>query len=697
MEFLKIWEILLRRKWIVISVFLTFFIAVVFGTHLVAPTYKARAKLLVETSDSLSSLLAALGLQALGAGATDTSDEDYETDIALATIRPLLEELISSLDLRDRAGKVMEPDDLIGSSLINKIFPQPHLKVDQYEDADMLEIISTSSNPSEASNMSNKLTDLYINDMLDRTREEYKAAKIFIEDQIQKVKEEYYKSLAALRDFQIREKTVNLNLETQNLINKIATLKSSYEDNERRILELGKEAARVKEKLKEREKYRKESEEFTQSDQIRSLKTKLNELLVSISGKSIDFSIEHPEYRQLEKEVDTAKELIKKEAKVVFDSERFSVDPIYDELSRKLIEGYIDREVNIAKRELLQQYIDEYQDELLKLPLKSIENSKLELAISVNKEMYQNLLEYLTQVGIAESMTLSDVRIVEPAATPDKPNFPKKPLNYALGLFLGLFWGLAVAFFIEYIDNSIKSPEDIKHIKDLTLLGTIPKSRFLKNLGTISNLDPTSHVLEAFRTIKDNIQHACVDKEIKSIVVTSAAGQEGKSSVASNISTIFTMGEKNVILVDFDLRNPSIHKFFGVSNKKGIANVLAEDLDLEEAILHTNIKGLYLLPSGPIPPDPGRLLESQKVKNIILRLSKKFHMVIIDTPPAIAVNDPIVVGRFADGTLLVIECGKATFSMVEHVKERIERANLNLIGAILNKYKAHHSGYYGYY
>ncbi|MFX0203978.1 MAG: GumC family protein, partial [Candidatus Hodarchaeota archaeon] len=474
MEFLKIWEILLRRKWIVISVFLTFFIAVVIGTHLVARTYKARAKLLVETSDSLSSLLTALGLEALGGGATDTSDEDYETDIALATIRPLLEELISSLDLRDRAGKVMEPDDLIEWSLINKIFPQPYLEVDQYEDAGMLEIIATSSNPSEASNMSNKLSDLYINDMLDRTREEYKAAKIFIEDQIQRVREEYYKSLAALRDFQIREKTVDLSLETQNLINKIATLNTNYEDNETKILELEKEAARVNEKLKEREKYRKESEEFTQSDQIKSLKTRLNELLVSISGKSIDFSREHPEYKQLEKEVDTAKSLIKKEAKVVFDSEKFSVDPIYDELSMKLIEGYIDREVNIAKRKILQQYIDEYQDELLKLPAKSIENSKLNLAISVNDEMYQNLLEYLTQVGIAESITLSNVRIVEPAATPDKPDFPKKSINYSVGLFLGLFWGLALAFFIEYIDNTIKSPDDIKHIKDLTLLGTIP-------------------------------------------------------------------------------------------------------------------------------------------------------------------------------------------------------------------------------
>ncbi len=697
MEFLKIWEILVRRKWIVISVFLTFFIAVVIGTHLVAPTYKARAKLLVETSDSLSSLLSALGLQALGAGATDTSEEDYSTDIALATIRPLLEELISSLDLRDRAGKVMEPDDLIESGLINKIFPQPYLEVDQYEDASMLEIIATSSNPSEASNMSNKVADLYIEALLDRTREEYKAAKIFIEDQIQRVREEYYKSLAALGDFQIKERTVNLSLETENLINKIATLNTNYEDNERRILELEKEAARVKEKLKEREKYRKESEQFTQSDQIKSLKTKLNELLVSISGKSIDFSREHPEYKQLEKEVDTAKSLIKKEAKVVFDSERFSVDPIYDDLSSKLIDGYLDREVNIAKRKILQRYIDEYQDELLKLPVKSIENYKLNLAISVNKEMYQNLLEYLTQVGIAESMTLSNVRIVEPATKPTKPNFPKKRINYILGLFLGLFWGLALAFFIEYIDNTIKSSDDIKHIKDLALLGTIPKSRFLKNLGTISNLDPTSHVLEAFRTIRNNIQHACVDKQIKSIVVTSSIDGEGKSSMAANISIMFSVEDKSVLLLDLDLRRPSLHEFFNIPNERGITNILAEDLDLEEAILHTNIKGLYLLPSGPILHDPGRLVESQKVKNIILKLTKKFHMVIIDTPPAIAVNDPIDVGKFTDGTLLIIECGKATVSMVEHVKERIQRANLNLIGAVLNKFKAHHAGYYHYY
>jgi len=163
MEFLKIWEIIVRRRWIIICIFCIFVAVVVIGTHIVTPTYEAKAKVLIEKSDTLSSVMANLGIQDTGKGFIDT-DEDYETDISMATIRPLIAKLISSLNLKDRDGKVMRPDDLMNWNLINKIFPQPYLKVDQYEGADMLEIVSNSTIPSEAANMSNKLAALYVKD-----------------------------------------------------------------------------------------------------------------------------------------------------------------------------------------------------------------------------------------------------------------------------------------------------------------------------------------------------------------------------------------------------------------------------------------------------------------------------------------------------------------------------------------------------
>jgi len=706
MEFLKIWEILFRRKWIFISAFLGFFSIVVLGTVLITPTYKVKAKLFIETSDTISSLLSSLGTKGTKMGGVipqktgKTGSTDYETDIALAKIRPLVEKLISSLNIKDRHGKTMRPDKLTDSSFIsklkNKVLPRPHIEVDQYEGADILEIAAYSPNPSEAANMSNKLATLYIEDRLERKREEYKAAKIFIKGQMKEVKEEYYKSLSALSDFKISKKTVNLDTETQNLINKIATLKGDYEDNEKTILESRRKIADSSKKLKDMEKFRKESKELTRSDALKSLQTKLDGYLVDIAQKSVEYTKEHPDYKILEKEIETAKELIKNEKKVALNSVSISIDPIYDELSKNLIDAHIDKNIAIAKKGLLQKYINAYQEELLNIPLKDVENSKLELTLTINKDMYQNLLEYLMTVSIAESMTLSNIRLIEDAVEPYKPYFPRRYLNFAIGFFLSVFWGLVLSLFVEYIDNTIKTPEDIKHIKSLNFLGIIPNSKLLKDMNIISKLNPTLPVVEAYRTIRNSIQYASLDKPMKTIVVTSSMESEGKSSMSSNISITYSMEKKKVILVDLDLRRPTAHKFFKLSNNNGITNILSGGFSLDETIVHTDVSGLDLLTSGPIPPDPSSLIESQKLRDIVNKLKEMYDMVIIDTPPVMAVNDATVVGRIADGILLVIESGRATFSIVDHIKELFTKAGLNTIGIVLNKFKAYEAGYYYY-
>ena len=705
MEFLKIWEILSRRKWIFISAFLGFFGIIVIGTLLINPTYKARAKLIIETSDTISSLLSSLGTRGVKVGGmipsrTSTSD-DYKTDIALAKIRPLLEKLISLLDLKDRKGKALKPDKLADTGMVSKmkskVFPQPHLEVGQYKDADMLEIVSYSPDPDEAVAMSNKLATLYIEDRLERTREEYKAAKVFIKDQIQKVKEEYYVSLSALSDFKISKNTINLDTETQNLINKIDTLKSNYEDNEKTILESRRKIADSYKKLKAMGKFRKNAKEFSRSDVLKSVQSKLSDYLMEIARKSVEYTKEHPDYKILEKEIEAAKELVKNEKKVALNTVSLSIDPIYDELPKNLVDAHIEKNASVAKKKLIQKYIHAYQDELLNMPLKHVENSKLELSLSVNKDMYQNLLEYMMYVSIAESMTLSNIRLVESATAPEKPHFPKKLLNFVVGMFLSLFWGLVLSLFIEYIDNTVKTPEDIKHIKALNYLGIIPKTKILTNMNIISKLSPTLPVVEAYRTIRNSIRYASVDKPIKIMAITSTMESEGKSSFASNISITYSMERKKVILVDLDLRRPTVHKFFNIPNTVGITNVIAGGEPLEAAIVHTEVSGLDVLTSGPIPPDPSSLVESQKLKDVIVKLKERYDMVIVDTPPVMAVNDAVVLGALMDGVLYVIESGRATFSMVEHVKDLFLKANLNTLGIVLNKFKAYEAGYYHYY
>jgi capsular exopolysaccharide synthesis family protein len=695
MEFLKLWEILLRRKWIAIVSFIVFFASVAICTYIITPTYKAKVKIHIETSDSLSSILSKLGVQDMGIAFLDTSDE-HETDIALATIRPLIKKLISDLTLEDSHGKPLDPDKLVKSSIINKILSRPGISVEQYGDADILEIESTSTSPSEAADMSNKLAEFYIEDRIEQTRKKYKDVRISIGKQIQKVKEEYYKSLNDVKDFKIKNGIVDLDQETQSLINKIVSLKESYEENERTILGLEREMDEAKEKLDEIKMFRKESKDFSQSDEIKNLKSKLNDLLVNIAERSVDIKKEHPDFIQLEKMTDKVKGLINDEAKVVFNSERFSIDPVYDDLSMGLVTNFINKEVTLAKSRLIKKYIKEYQDKLLEMPQRYLESSKFELNLSVNEETYQSLLEYLTHVSIAESMAISNICLVEPADIPDRPNFPKKVLNFFLGIFLGFFWGLAVAFFIEYIDNTIKSPDDIKNVKFFPILGIIPRTKYLKDMGTISKVDPKLHIFEVYRTIRNNIRYTFADKPIKNIAITSSIEHEGKSSLASNISIILSKTDKKVILIDLNLRRPSLHKFFDLSNYTGITDVVAKGMQLEEAIVHADIEGLDLLTAGTVPSDPSRLIESKRLRDTIEKLGEMYDMIIIDTPPVMTVNDAIVIGRFVDCVLYVIESGRVAFPMIENIREEMEKAEIKLVGTVLNKADGYGSRYYSY-
>ncbi|MDY6855769.1 MAG: polysaccharide biosynthesis tyrosine autokinase [Thermodesulfobacteriota bacterium] len=695
MEFLKLWEILLRRKWIAFISFIVFFASVAICTYIINPTYKAKAKIHIETSDSLSSIMSKLGVQNMGIAFVDNSDE-HETDIALATIRPLIKKLISDLSLEDSHGKPLNPDKLLKSSIINKILSRPTICVEQYEDADILEIESTSTNPSQAADMSNKLAELYIKDRIEQTRKKYRDVRMSIGKQIQKVKDEYYKSLNDVKDFKVKNEIIDLDQETQNLINKIVTLEGSYEENERTILGLEREMAKTREKINELNMFRKESYDFTQSDQVASLKTRLNSLLVDIAQRSVEIKKEHPDYIQLEKMVEAVRDLIQDETRLVFNSERFSVDPVYDDLSFRLVEDYINKEVTLAKSRLIKEYIKKYQDELLRMPQRYLESSKFKLSLSVNEATYQSLLEYLTHVGIAESMAISNICLVEPAEISYRPHFPKKALNFLLGIFLGFFWGLAVAFFVEYIDNTIKSSEDIKNIKFFPILGIIPRTNYLMNMGTILKADPKSNIVEAFRTIRNNIQYTFADKSIKTIAITSSIENEGKSTLASNISIIMSKTDKKVILIDLNLRRPSLHRFFDLSHSTGIIDGVAKGMQLEEVIVHTDTEKLDLLTAGLVPSDPSSLIESKRLRNTILKLEKIYDMIIIDTPPIMTVNDAIVIGRFVDCVLYVIESGKVPFPMLETIKEEMEKAEIKSVGTVLNKADYYGSIYYGY-
>jgi len=686
MELLQIWDVILRRKWIIILVSLLFFLLVCLGTQLITPSYEAKALVLVKQTDSLESLLSNLGLSTLqaGGGAITGQTEEYETEIALATLRPLLEKLVDRLNLKDHRGDALKAHKITSGKLKKRIFSEPYIEVDQVEDSDLLEIVSSASSAEEAANISNVLAELYIEDSLSRTRDEFKNIRIFIESKISIVKEEYYRSLTNIQDFMIREKIADLSSETQYLIDKIGSLKTQYEDNERDLLVIEKTQNEIVKELKDRKQFRKDSEVFSRNEQREQLASKLNDLRLDIAARAAELRQEHPDYKQIEEEIKIAKTLLAAEASLILDNEKFSVDPVYDELAQRLVANDIDRTASLAKRNLYQAVIDEYQEALLRIPVKLTENQKLDMALSVKKTTYTKLLEYLSNVGIAESMTLSDIQIVESAVAPEEQNFPNKMINYVLGAFFGLFWGFFCAFLREYVDNTIRRPDDLKRFGRLAYLGSVPRSRALAKKRIISGLGPASDAAEAFRSIKNAVLYATRDRPMRSMVVTSSVDSEGKSLIAANLAIVFAVSRYRVLAVDSNLRRPSLARFYGISADKGLTKLLAGKSTLEDSIIPTDVQGLDVLPSGPVPSDPGRLIESGEVREILKSLEQRFDVILIDTPSIMSASDALVIGRIADGMLLVVRSSRVAFGTLERAEELLERAGINLIGTVMN-------------
>lgn len=678
MEFLKLWEIAVRRKWLIVVTFVVFLAAVVAGTYLATPIYEAKAKLLVEPSDSLSSLMSNLGLTTAGASRQPTATEEtYETEIALAQIRPLLEKLISNLNLKDKDGEPMKADDLIDPSILNIIFVEPSLTVERYEESDILEIVSSSKSPAEAAKMSNELATFYIEDMLEQTRKEYKAARAFIENRITEIKEKYYASLLEKRDFMIEEETVDLSLESTSLLQRISSLESSLRDSEVAGVQAEQSIVLLQEKLGKGE--------YASTALNDQLETTLSDMLVELSGKTVQYTLKDPDVSALNQQIDTLRKMLKERSQIAFGDKEMSIAPVYAQLMVNLKDAYINKKTEEIRSDLLKRFIDTAKGDLIKIPSKVMKNAQLELVLSNYQTVYANLLQYLTEIGVAESMTISNIRLVEPAAEPevDKPEFPKYVLNWILGVVLSVFFAFSLALFMEYIDNTIKSPADLEGC-GFTFLGSIPGLRSFKRKRLISKTDSNDPVYEAYRRVLSNIYFARLGKPPKTLLITSINPKAGGSTVAVNLGILCAKEGKKTLLIDTDLRRPNLHRLCGCTNEEGLTSILLENKEIENVVRKSRIDGLSILPAGPTPSDPGLLLKSGQIRDLIGKLEKEYDILILDSAPLLIKSDAITLKSYADDMVLISRSKSTTSHAISQVAGSLKNAQIKPIGIILN-------------
>lgn len=220
----------------------------------------------------------------------------------------------------------------------------------------------------------------------------------------------------------------------------------------------------------------------------------------------------------------------------------------------------------------------------------------------------------------------------------------------------------------------------------------------MEGLNLVTQKDPKNPAAEAYRVIRTGIQFAQAGKELQTIALTSCTPNEGKSTTIANLAVVLTQAGKSVLLIDCDMRNPTVHKNFNLSNKVGLSSCISMGTALSDAVQKTSIEGLYALTGGVIPPNPSELLGSEQMKNVLQRAKEQYDYVLIDTPPVMPVTDALIVSRFVDGMILVIASAEVKVEMARDVKNQLVNAGANILGVVLNKVRSEHHGYgYGYY
>ena len=327
---------------------------------------------------------------------------------------------------------------------------------------------------------------------------------------------------------------------------------------------------------------------------------------------------------------------------------------------------------------------------------KQVEREILQVLLAQYRQNNTNLLQMFEQVQISEASATASIIQMENAYPPSKPISPKVLTNTLLTSVLGFMLEVGFIVLLEALDNTIKKPDQIMQHLQLPVLGTIPGHNAEPG-KPITMADPRSHVSESFRTLRINIQFSNVDSPMGTLLVTSPMLGDGKSTVVANLGIVLAQSGQRVILLDADLRRPSLHKIFALRNRPGLSRLFVQPpLELEAAIQPTDIPGLFVIPAGYLPPNPLELVGSDKMSGVLRQALEQADIVIIDAPPVTAVSDAAVLAKRVDGVLLVVSSGHTLLEAAKDAYGQLSRAGTKIIGVVMNDKKAKRMRY-GYY
>src|SRR6204780_604335 len=388
--------------------------------------------------------------------------------------------------------------------------------------------------------------------------------------------------------------------------------------------------------------------------------------------------------------------------------------------AQNIMVGSIEEDYKTAHQhlELLQEALDRQKTEANDLAEKLVEFHILEHDADSNKQLYDGLLQKLKEAGITAGLRTSNIRVVDPALVPTAPAGPQKTRNILLSVLVGLVGGIGLALFREYLDNTVKSPDDIESLAGLPSLAVVPSlpssngyhSKWPKlahkaatqvasgpRVETLSHTQPKSQISEAFRALRTSLLLSQADHPPQVILVTSALPREGKTTSAVNLAvTLAQLGDRTLLL-DSDMRKPGIRRALNLlsGNEKGLSSYLAGVTNLDEMVVpHPLISNLSALTTGPVPPSPADLLSSHRMREAIAELRRRFKFIVIDSPPVMAATDAVILSALTDGVLLVVRSGETPKEAFTRTRDLLAAVKCRLLGVVLNAVDSSAPDYY---
>lgn len=710
----------IRRKWIILSVFIFIFSTATAYFYTRPPIYKAASTFIIESSEKGSMKASPLLLQ--------------------SDARPFgfYETLVSSKMYRQRVAKAAHLDSALAASpeftseILGSILDGLSIKETDYEDLYSLTVESI--NPVVVYELASIATDEFKKRCQEIELEESRNIVSFVNIQIEEARSNLEHAERELQEFKEKTKITDVDQAQGGILGRLSEIESQLDDVEtqRQLSQANLDTYQARFKnLKNTEA---PSVWSAETPEVLKLRKQIDQLEEQ-KRKVVDSeSISSRQLSLLDAKIETKKNDLRN-AYLSANKTKMNVsftDNTEEESAKSIFnERIVSEELNLYvlqnKESFLRSLIDKYRRQHPNILEHTIELAQLQRTKAVNEKLYTFLVEKAEEAKINAATGTGGIRVVDEPSLPEKPKSSGKKRNMMVAVILAFGLGFGLAFIVDYLDNSIYSLEDLKRLGDFTVLGAIPfikrKERQAVSISKKHNQKPHSvddlffaqermngyknkvisliqakePVVDAYRHVRTNLQFANVDASLKRIMITSSIPGEGKTLSAANLAISFAELGKRILVVDCDLRKSHQHILFNVRKSPGLSDFLARDIALEKTIYMTHVPNLYVIPAGTTPPNPAEMLASNKMNDLIGTLEQNFDFVIYDTPPIIAVTDPVLLSKRVGNVIMVVRFGKTNRHIVNDSVNRLANVNSEILGVIFNSmHKAKGYGYYKY-